>query len=101
MGCITIATARNGDGVLICIADNGCGIPQENLEKVFDPFFTTKEVGCGTGQGLAIAHTIVIEKHGGSIDVHSTAGVGTQFIVRLPIAGRAVESHSPDSLQTP
>ena len=100
-GCITIATARNGDGVLICIADNGCGIPQENLEKVFDPFFTTKEVGCGTGQGLAIAHTIVIEKHGGSIDVHSTAGVGTQFIVRLPIAGRAVESHSPDSLQTP
>ncbi len=100
-GRITIATARNRDSVVICIADNGCGIPQKNLEKVFDPFFTTKEVGRGTGQGLAIAHTIVIEKHGGSIDIHSTVGVGTQFIVRLPVAGRAVESHSADSLQTP
>lgn len=100
-GRITIATARNHDSVVICIADNGCGIPQENLDKVFDPFFTTKEVGRGTGQGLAIAHTIVIEKHGGSIDVHSTVGVGTQFIVRLPVAGRAVESHSADSLQIP
>jgi signal transduction histidine kinase len=100
-GRMTIATVRNRDSVVISIADNGCGIPEENLEKVFDPFFTTKEVGRGTGQGLAIARSIVSEKHGGSIDVHSTVGVGTHFIVRLPIVGRAVKSHSADSLQAP
>jgi PAS domain S-box-containing protein len=98
-GRITIATARSRDNVVISVTDNGCGIPDENLEKVFDPFFTTKEVGRGTGQGLAIARSIVSEKHGGSIDVHSTVGVGTRFVVRLPIVGRTVQSHSADSLQ--
>jgi two-component system NtrC family sensor kinase len=98
-GRITIATARNRDSVVISIADNGCGIPEENLEKVFDPFFTTKEVGRGTGQGLAIARSIVTKKHGGSIDVHSTIGVGTHFVVRLPVAGGVVTSHSANSSQ--
>ncbi len=70
------------------IGDNGCGIPQENLEKIFDPFFTTKEVGKGTGQGLAIARSIVVEKHGGQIEVLSEVGKGTRFVLRLPIAGR-------------
>ena len=100
-GRITITTARSRDSVVISITDNGCGIPEENLEKVFDPFFTTKEVGRGTGQGLAIAHSIVSEKHGGSIDVHSTIGVGTHFVVRLPIAGRSMASHSANSSQAP
>ena len=69
----------------IRITDSGCGIPKENLNKVFDPFFTTKEVGKGTGQGLAIVHDIVVEKHNGTIDIDSEVGVGTTFIVRLPV----------------
>jgi len=73
--------------VSICVADNGCGIPAENLEKVFDPFFTTKPVGRGTGQGLAIARSIIVEKHGGRVDVHSTVGSGTSITVRLRAAG--------------
>ena len=96
-GRITITTARHDESVVISIADNGCGIPEENLEKVFDPFFTTKEVGRGTGQGLAIARSIVIEKHGGSIDVYSTFDFGTRFVVTLPVVGRSVTSHCANS----
>jgi len=88
-GRITIVTRVAGDSVEVEIGDNGCGIAQENVEKIFDPFFTTKEVGRGTGQGLAIAHSIVVDKHGGDISVHSELGVGTRFTLRLPIAGRA------------
>jgi signal transduction histidine kinase len=87
-GRIRIATATAGSSVSITIADNGCGIPRENIDKVFDPFFTTKEVGKGTGQGLAITRSIVIEKHAGKIDLDSTIGVGTRFVIELPIAGR-------------
>ncbi len=88
-GRITITTAAVGDHVEIAIEDNGCGISQENLDKIFDPFFTTKPVGRGTGQGLAIARSIITEKHGGGIDVHSVVGSGTRFVLRLPIAGRS------------
>jgi two-component system, NtrC family, sensor kinase len=88
-GRIEVTTRLEGAHVTIDFADNGCGIPAENLEKIFDPFFTTKEVGRGTGQGLAIARSIVIDRHCGSIDVRSTVGVGTHFILRLPIGGRA------------
>jgi PAS domain S-box-containing protein len=88
-GRITVTTDLVRDSVVISIQDNGCGIPEENLEKIFDPFFTTKGVGRGTGQGLAIARSIVTEKHGGSIDVQSTVGTGTRFIIRLPVNGRA------------
>ena len=92
-GRITIVTSTSGAHIEISIADNGCGIAQANLEKVFDPFFTTKPVGRGTGQGLAIARSIVAEKHGGSIAVRSVVGTGAEFILRLPIAGRqAVQS---------
>ena len=86
-GRIVIATEQVRDQVRICISDNGCGIPKANLEKIFDPFFTTKEVGKGTGQGLALARSIVIDKHGGHIDVQSEPGVGTTFILTLPVAG--------------
>ena len=87
-GRISITTERIQDRVLVRITDNGCGIPQENLEKIFDPFFTTKEVGLGTGQGLAIARSIVVDKHGGEISVESEPGVGTSFILSLPTEGR-------------
>lgn len=83
-GVITVTTHAEPDVVEVCIADNGCGIPPEIRDKIFDPFFTTKEVGKGTGQGLAIARTIVVDKHGGNIEVESTVGEGTRFIVRLP-----------------
>jgi signal transduction histidine kinase len=87
-GQITIRAALEGEQAVICVSDNGCGVPEENLSKLYDPFFTTKEVGRGTGQGLAISHSIVVDKHGGEISVASEVGVGTQFTVRLPIAGR-------------
>jgi PAS domain S-box-containing protein len=88
-GRIIITTSASGSDVVICVEDNGCGIPTENVDKVFDPFFTTKPVGRGTGQGLAIARSIVVEKHGGSIDIQSVVGGGTNFIIRLPAEGRS------------
>jgi PAS domain S-box-containing protein len=87
-GNIHIGTAVVDDCVEIVIRDNGCGIPQKNLDKIFEPFFTTKEVGKGTGQGLALARNIIVDKHGGDLTVRSTVGIGTSFIVRLPIVGK-------------
>jgi PAS domain S-box-containing protein len=87
-GEIKISTAIDGDAVVIRISDNGCGIPDEHLSKVYDPFFTTKEIGRGTGQGLTITHSILVDKHGGDISIRSTIGAGTEFTLRLPIGGR-------------
>jgi PAS domain S-box-containing protein len=87
-GVITINTALVGEEVEIRIGDNGCGVPQENLSRIYDPFFTTKEVGRGTGQGLAITRSIVVDKHEGAISVSSGVGKGTEFTLRLPIKGR-------------
>jgi signal transduction histidine kinase len=75
--------ARNR--VRICIADNGSGIPEVIKRRIFDPFFTTKSVGEGTGLGLSISHTIVVEKHGGSLQCVSKPGQGTQFWIEIPI----------------
>jgi PAS domain S-box-containing protein len=88
-GRIRIATEQVGDYVHIRITDNGCGIPAEHLDKIFDPFFTTKEVGKGTGQGLAIARSIVVDRHGGAIDVSSVVGEGTTITVSLPLSTRS------------
>jgi len=93
-GEIRISTAIAGESAVIRISDNGCGVPEENLSKLYDPFFTTKEVGRGTGQGLAITHSILVDKHGGDISVQSRVGVGTEFTLRLPIAGRSVRAAS-------
>jgi PAS domain S-box-containing protein len=84
-GRIGIATEHVGAEVIITFKDNGCGIKPENLDKIFDPFFTTKEVGKGTGQGLAISRSIVVDRHGGTLDVHSIVGTGTRFTIRLPV----------------
>jgi PAS domain S-box-containing protein len=91
-GEIKISTAVAGDSVVIRIGDNGCGVPPENLSRLYDPFFTTKEVGRGTGQGLAICHSIIVDKHGGTIGASSKVGSGTEFTLRLPIAGRPARS---------
>ena len=83
-GRITITTRKDNESAEIRVSDTGMGIPEAIRSKIFDPFFTTKEVGKGTGQGLAIAHSVV-EKHGGSIAMETEVGRGTTFILRLPI----------------
>ncbi|MDZ7616472.1 MAG: ATP-binding protein, partial [Patescibacteria group bacterium] len=84
-GTVTIRTRTDGDFVEVRISDTGTGIPPAIRDRVFDPFFTTKEVGRGTGQGLAIAHSIITERHGGTIRLETEVGKGTEFIIRLPI----------------
>jgi len=74
-----------GNYVMIAVSDTGTGISPANLERVFDPFFTTKEVGRGTGQGLAIARSIIVKKHGGTIRFEPNGARGTTFIVTLPL----------------
>jgi PAS domain S-box-containing protein len=91
-GEIKLRTALEGNHVLIRVSDNGCGVAAENLSKLYDPFFTTKDVGRGSGQGLAIAHSIVVDKHQGDISATSTPGLGTEFTLRLPVNGRTVET---------
>ncbi|MGH9717210.1 MAG: ATP-binding protein [Candidatus Acidiferrales bacterium] len=86
-GRITVATRQVGEWIEIAISDTGTGIPEAIRGKVFDPFFTTKPVGKGTGQGLALARAIVVEKHGGTLTFDSELGRGTTFYVRLPLAG--------------
>jgi len=85
-GCIRIRTKREGGFLAVIIADNGTGIPEKNLHRIYDPFFTTKEVGKGTGQGLAIVHDTVVNKHHGSVEVASTPGKGTTFVLRFPLS---------------
>lgn len=88
-GRITIETRQEGDEVLLSVTDTGKGIPDAIKNRIFDPFFTTKEVGLGSGQGLAIARTIIHDKHGGTISFTSTPGQGTTFSLRLPIEDRS------------
>ena len=83
-GKILVATRRAGANAEIRISDSGCGMSDEVRSRVFDPFYTTKEVGRGTGQGLAISHSVIVDKHSGSIDVESKPGEGTTFIIHLP-----------------
>ncbi len=84
-GKIKISTRQCSDVAEIRISDTGAGIPEEIRTRIFDPFFTTKEVGKGTGQGLAIAHSVVVEKHGGTISFESKIGEGTTITIHLPI----------------
>jgi len=85
LGTIRVSSQRQGDNALIAIEDDGTGMPEEVRARIFEPFFTTKGVGRGTGQGLAIAHQVVVEQHGGSIAVHSTPGQGSRFEISLPL----------------
>jgi two-component system, NtrC family, sensor kinase len=88
-GTITIRTGAEDGMAWFEVADNGCGIPPENLSRIFDPFFTTKAVGKGTGLGLSLSYGIV-QKHGGRIEVNSRVGQGTTFRVWLPVSRAAV-----------
>jgi PAS domain S-box-containing protein len=84
-GVITVDTSMEDGEIVVSVTDNGCGIPNDIRDNIYNPFFTTKEVGKGTGQGLAVAHKIIIERHKGSLDFNSRVGEGTSFHIRLPI----------------
>ena len=90
-GWIKIRTRFVDDSVELTFEDNGCGIPENLVNKIYDPFFTTKEIGRGSGQGLAIARSIIVDRHDGSIGVESLRSVGTRFTLRLPLRGPAME----------
>ncbi|MFO1401668.1 MAG: ATP-binding protein [Steroidobacteraceae bacterium] len=84
-GVIELRTSRDADSIVIEIEDTGCGIEPECLERIFDPFYTTKPSGQGTGQGLAIARTVVEQHHGGRIGARSRVGQGTVIRIVLPL----------------
>jgi len=88
-GLIVVSTTCNGPHVRIEVSDTGTGIPLEIRNRLYDPFFSTKEVGRGTGQGLAIARSIVVDKHHGTLAFETEIGKGTTFIICLPIDGRS------------
>jgi signal transduction histidine kinase/HAMP domain-containing protein len=88
-GRITVSTRQENDDVVISITDTGGGIPEHVRARIFDPFFTTKAVGKGTGQGLAIARSVIVDKHHGDLTVETEIGIGTTFHLRLPIDGKA------------
>src|SRR4029079_12474153 len=84
-GEIVVRSWVDSEVVNISIADTGGGIREAIRARIFDPFFTTKEVGRGTGQGLAIARTIIVDRHRGKLLLDTTVGVGTTFTIVLPI----------------
>lgn len=84
-GEIFVRTRKEGQSVVVEIGDTGAGIPLDIQNRIFDPFFTTKEVGKGTGQGLALAHQVITQMHGGEITFVSELGKGTTFSIRIPI----------------
>ncbi len=83
---IEVATRRLPQHAEITVVDNGPGMDETLQKQIFEPFFTTKEVGYGTGLGLSISYFIVTEHHGGEIEVESTPGEGTRFVITLPLA---------------
>jgi signal transduction histidine kinase len=92
-GTITVSTGVDGQEAWVRVADTGCGIAPEHLNRIFEPFFTTKPVGQGTGLGLSVSYAIV-RKHGGRIEVESAAGRGTRFSVFLPLRQTQDTTHS-------
>jgi two-component system NtrC family sensor kinase len=76
---------REGDRIIVEVSDDGCGIPEAVRGNIFEPFFTTKAVGRGTGQGLAISRSIVVDRHAGALYFRSTPGSGTTFCVEIPV----------------
>ena len=93
-GKISVSTRVDGDWAEISISDSCTGIPEEARNKVFDPFFTTKGVGKGTGQGLALARSVIVDRHGGTLHFVTEMGKGTTFYIRLPLCGAVVREEA-------
>ena len=89
---LKVATRDLGDAVKIRVRDNGTGIPRDIKDKLFQPFFTTKPTGEGTGLGLSISYDIVVQQHGGTIEVDSDVGEFTEFVIRLPRTPQAAST---------
>ena len=89
-GVIRIKTCHSENFAEIRVSDTGTGIPEKNRSRIFDPFFTTKMVGKGTGQGLSIVYNVVVKQHKGTITFETEEGKGTEFIVRIPLNGKAL-----------
>lgn len=93
---ITVRTSRtsvqNAEWVEIAIADNGSGMSETIQQRVFNPFFTTKPIGKGTGMGMSISHQIIAEKHSGYLKCSSVIGMGTEFVIQIPIRQLSVSS---------
>jgi signal transduction histidine kinase len=86
-GSVTMGLRQQGERVVLSVRDSGTGIAPEHLHRIFDAFFTTKAEVSGVGLGLSVTYGI-IQQHKGTIDVDSTPGAGTEFIIRLPVACR-------------
>ncbi|MBV8659337.1 MAG: hybrid sensor histidine kinase/response regulator, partial [Burkholderiales bacterium] len=95
-GIITVRTRHDDGNIFVDVADNGCGIPPENMKRIFDPFFTTKPIGTGTGLGLSLAFSIMKRMHG-EIKVESEVGKGTCFTLRIPIDAAEREQAEPEA----
>lgn len=87
-GEIKVSTSHDDSWAEIRVSDSGTGIPKKIRSRIFNPFFTTKEVGKGTGQGLAISHSLIVTNHGGTLDFETEEGKGTTMIVRLPLRSK-------------
>jgi signal transduction histidine kinase len=101
-GVITVRTGLSEGWAEVRVTDTGTGIPENARSHIFTPFFTTKQVGKGTGQGLALARSIIVDRHHGTLHFETQLGRGTTFVIRLPLV--AVETHPPlstPSLSTP
>jgi signal transduction histidine kinase len=96
-----VESDRNGDWAAVSISDTGTGILEEVQARIFEPFFTTKPVGKGTGQGLALARAVVVEKHGGTLTFDTVIGRGTTFHIRIPVNGIAkpAQDTEPSSVE--
>ena len=97
-GVIRIVTKQTDDAVEIRLRDNGAGIPRELHDQIFDPFFTTKEIGRGTGQGLAIARSVIVDKHQGELFFKTNPDLGTEFVIRLPRQSTPLLEDERDSI---
>jgi CHASE2 domain-containing sensor protein/nitrogen-specific signal transduction histidine kinase len=95
-----VTRIKSAEQIEILIADNGPGIPDEVKSRLFDPFFTTKPVGKGTGLGLSISYSIIVEKHGGKLDVSSTHGKGTEFRIAIPVKLPHTAKSAPQDTNT-
>ncbi|MFN0014333.1 MAG: ATP-binding protein [Saprospiraceae bacterium] len=82
---VTVSTKKADNQIIIKVKDNGTGIPDDVKARIFQPFFTTKPTGQGTGLGLSLAYDIVVKGHGGALEVESTEGAGTEFVITLPV----------------